>query len=354
MLDKLQPKLEQLFVRKIELEKQIAALETTKFSQNCTLFEELGKITKILDVHDALVHATKDQKELEADILEPALKELAASEIEKNQILKDKLEKKLGGLLLGDSESNVSSLMLELRAGAGGEEAGIFTKDLYRMYYRFCEQKGWACELIHSADMGLDSWRAAVLRISGQGCFEHLQSESGVHRVQRVPSTESKGRIQTSTVTVAVLPEPKEVQVSLGPGDYTKDTYVASGPGGQHRNRTESAVRLVHISTGISVDCADGKSQHQNLDRALKLLKARLYAHQQQKIHEERAANRKQQIGGGQRAEKIRTYNYQQNRVTDHRLNQNFPLNTIINGTLDNLFEQLKAHSLESKLNSME
>ena len=252
MLDKIKPKMEELEARKAELEGCIATLEKKgDYSQHGLLFPELGRISKILDLYSTMVALRAEKDELEGYADSPELQELAKIELAQNATKSSEAQESLLALLVSEEDS-FTNVMIELRAGAGGEEAGLFVKDLFRMYARFCEQKGWECELIHSADMGSDGWRAAVIRISGKECFRFLSLESGVHRVQRIPATESKGRIQTSTATVAVLPEPEEVHVSIKPSDYTKDTYVSGGPGGQHRNRTEYAVRLVHKETNIT------------------------------------------------------------------------------------------------------
>jgi peptide chain release factor 1 len=221
---------------------------------------------------------------------------------------------------VGGEDANRSRVIMEIRAGTGGDEAALFARDLFEMYRYYASAKGWKTEILGHSATELGGFKEIVLAIEGEGCYRELQYESGGHRVQRVPDTETQGRIHTSAATVAVLPEPEEVEVDLKPDDYRLDTFCASGPGGQHVNKTASAVRLTHFETGIVVQCQDEKSQLKNKNKALRELAARIYDFKMQKEQAKRAAERKSLVGSGDRSERIRTYNFPQNRVTDHRI----------------------------------
>ncbi|TFG80284.1 MAG: peptide chain release factor 1 [Chrysiogenales bacterium] len=245
-------------------------------------------------------------------------------------------------LMVSDRGEDSRNAFLEIRAGAGGDEASLFAADLLRMYTRVAERKKWQAEIISTTISGIGGIKEVILYVKGTEVNKFLKFESGVHRVQRVPATEASGRIHTSTVTVAVLPEVEDVEVDFNPKDIRIDTYAASGPGGQHVNKTESAIRVTHFPTGIVVTCQDEKSQHKNKDKALKVLKARLFEHEKIKQNESIASSRKSQVGSGERSEKIRTYNFPQSRVTDHRVNgRNFNIGLIIDGDLDDLVAEL-------------
>ncbi|MBU4267444.1 MAG: peptide chain release factor 1 [Acidobacteria bacterium] len=245
-------------------------------------------------------------------------------------------------LMVSDRGEDNRNAFLEIRAGAGGDEASLFAADLLRMYTRVAERKKWQAEIISTTISGIGGIKEVILYVKGTEVNKFLKFESGVHRVQRVPATEASGRIHTSTVTVAVLPEVEDVEVDFNPKDIRIDTYAASGPGGQHVNKTESAIRVTHFPTGIVVTCQDEKSQHKNKEKALKVLKARLFEHEKNKQNESIASSRKSQVGSGERSEKIRTYNFPQSRVTDHRVNgRNFNIGLIIDGDLDDLVAEL-------------
>jgi len=261
-------------------------------------------------------------------------------------------------LMVSDPEEDSRNAFLEIRAGAGGDEASLFASDLLRMYMRVAERKKWKAEVISTTYSSIGGIKEVVLYVKGTEVNKFLKFESGVHRVQRVPATEASGRIHTSTVTVAVLPEAEDVEVDFNPKDIRIDTYAASGPGGQHVNKTESAIRITHFPTGIVVTCQDEKSQHKNKEKALKVLKARLYEHEKSKQDESIAQNRRSQVGSGERSEKIRTYNFPQSRVTDHRVNgRNFNIGFIVDGDLDELVSDLTAShvraQIEQKIKSM-
>lgn len=254
------------------------------------------------------------------------------------------LEKELQVLLLPKDPNDDKNVIMEIRAGAGGDEAGIFVGDLFRMYVRYAEARGWKVDLMSSSDASAGGFKEIIATINGQGAFSRLKFERGVHRVQRVPATETQGRVHTSTITVAVLPEAEEVDVQINEKDLRIDVYRAGGPGGQSVNTTDSAVRITHIPTGVVVAMQDEKSQHKNREKAMRVLRSRILEQKQAKADAERSADRRSQVGSGDRSEKVRTYNYPQSRVTDHRINLSlYSLAEIVNGDLDQLVEPLIA-----------
>jgi peptide chain release factor 1 len=276
------------------------------------------------------------------DGADPELTELAAAEVESLRARQSELEKSLEVLLLPKDPADERNVVLEIRAGTGGEEAALFAAELLRMYTRYAEARRWRMETIAMSHTGMGGLREAILTVEGRGAYSRLKFESGVHRVQRVPATESSGRIHTSTVTVAVLPEAEEVDIQIQPNDLRIDVYRSTGPGGQSVNTTDSAVRMTHIPTGLVVTCQDEKSQHKNKAKALKVLRARLY---DMELSRQKAAidqDRRSQVGTGERAEKIRTYNFPQNRVTDHRIGLTLhSLPAVLEGDLDALVTPL-------------
>ncbi|MCI5623638.1 peptide chain release factor 1, partial [Anaerostipes sp.] len=257
-------------------------------------------------------------------------------------------------LLIPKDPNDDKNIIVEMRAGAGGDEAGLFVADVARMYRSYAEGRRWKVNTLSFNESGIGGFKELVFMVSGQGAYSRFKYESGVHRVQRIPATESGGRIHTSTITVAIMPEVEEVEVEIDLNDCRFDVFRASGNGGQCVNTTDSAVRLTHIPTGIVVSCQDEKSQLKNKDKALKVLRSRLYELEQQKAHDEEAAKRKSQIGTGDRSEKIRTYNYPQGRVTDHRIKLTLhKLDSIMNGDLDELIDSLTAADQAAKLANM-
>jgi peptide chain release factor 1 len=286
---------------------------------------------------------------------DPEIRELAEAELFE---LKEKipaLEHEIQLALLPSDEADARSAILEIRPAAGGDEAGLFAAELFAMYQKYSEGRGWRFEILEYGDTGLGGLKDATAEITGRNVFARLKYESGVHRVQRVPATESQGRIHTSTVTVAVLPEAEEVDVQIDEGDLRIDVYRASGAGGQHVNKTESAVRITHLPTGIVVAMQEERSQHKNRDKAMKILRARMYEQQRASLHATRAADRKSQVGTGDRSERIRTYNFPQGRVTDHRINLTlYKIDRVMVGELDEFVDALTAEDQAARLAAQE
>ncbi len=286
--------------------------------------------------------------EAEAD---PDLRDMAREEIEQLETTAEQLERELKMLLVPRDPLDEKSSIMEIRAGTGGDEASLFAADLYRMYQRFAEQQGWKTEVMTASETEVGGFKEVIFSISGKQVFGSLKFESGVHRVQRVPTTESGGRIHTSAVTVAVLPEAEDTDIQISPEDLRIDVFRSSGPGGQSVNTTDSAVRVTHLPTGLVVTCQDEKSQHKNKAKALRVLKARLYEAEEQRKNAERASARKNQIGSGDRSERIRTYNFPQNRLTDHRINLTlYKLESVIQGELSEVVDALKLSDREEQL----
>lgn len=283
----------------------------------------------------------RDAREL-AGSPDPEMRELAEAELPELTGERDRLWDELLDLTIGGEDANRSRCIMEIRAGTGGDEAALFARDLYEMYKRYAESQGWKVEILDHSPTELGGFKEIVLGLEGEGVYRYLQGESGGHRVQRVPETEAKGRIHTSAATVAVMAEPEDVEIKLAPDDYRKDIFHASGPGGQHVNKTASAIRLTHLETGIVVSCQDEKSQHKNLAKALRVLKTRLYERKQQEEQQKRASERKSKVGSGDRSQRIRTYNFPENRVTDHRINLTlYKLDSILAGNLHPVIDGL-------------
>jgi peptide chain release factor 1 len=297
-------------------------------------YNEYNRIDKKIEEDNRLITETED-----SEIIALAKEEIQNLEKRKDEVINE--IKKAITPVDPDADKNV---ILEIRAGTGGEEAALFSADLLRMYNRYSEQKGWKFEIVDYSKTDMNGYKEAIIMISGRNVFGKLKYESGVHRVQRVPETESGGRIHTSAVSVAVLPEREEVEIEINPDDLKIDFFSASGPGGQHVNKASTAVRIEHIPSGIIVSCQDERSQYQNRVKAMKILRTRLYDMEKSKKDRERESSRKKMIGSGDRSEKIRTYNFPQNRITDHRINYTkYNLDSVMNGNLDNLIESLQA-----------
>lgn len=289
-----------------------------------------------------IVEQLQEAKEMQNDKLDDEMKELVKAEIEELTTRKQELEEEIRLLLLPKDPNDDKNVIVEIRGAAGGEEAALFAADLYRMYTRFAERQGWKVELLDANATGLGGFKEVIFSIQGKGAYSQLKYESGAHRVQRIPSTESGGRIHTSTATVAVLPEAEDVEIEIHDKDLRIDTFCSSGPGGQSVNTTKSAVRITHLPTGIVVSCQDEKSQIKNKERAMRVLRARLFDLKQREEQEKLASTRKMQVGTGDRSERIRTYNFPQSRVTDHRIGLTLhKLDLILDGDLDEIVQQL-------------
>ena len=308
--------------------------------------KEYADLSPVVEAIEALGKAREDMAGAEEMLAESAddkdMRDLAQAEVDELRAQLPDLERQVKVLLLPKDEADDKNVLLEVRAGTGGDEAALFAADLMRMYQRYAETQGWQFELMEVSDTGIGGYKEATARISGKNVFARLKFESGVHRVQRVPETESGGRIHTSAATVAVLPEAQDVDVNIRTEDLRIDTYRAQGAGGQHVNTTDSAVRITHLPTGIVAQCQDGRSQHKNKEKALAMLRAKIYDTQRQEMERERAASRKGQVGSGDRSERIRTYNFPQGRVTDHRINLTLhKLDRVLVGELDELIDAL-------------
>ena len=282
---------------------------------------------------------------------EGEMRELAQAEFEESKDRLEELEQQIRLLLLPKDENDDKNVIVEIRGGVGGEEAALFAHSLFRMYSMYAERKRYTVEVLSSNETELGGIKEISFEVRGAGAFSRFKFESGTHRVQRVPETESSGRIHTSAATVAVLPEAEEVEVQIDPGDLQIDTYRSGGAGGQHVNKTESAIRITHIPTGLVVECQDERSQHKNRDRAMKILRTKLYEMQQQALNKERASERRSQVGSGDRSERVRTYNYPQGRVTDHRIGLTLHrLDAVLDGDLDEIIDALIAADQAEKL----
>ena len=355
MLDKLQA----LEDRYLDLEAKISDPEViadqTNWLKATKAHAKLEPILTAYREYRDMIKARDEAEELLAAGDDEELVEMAKEELKELKPQIEEYEEKLTILLLPSDPNDDKNVIVEIRAGAGGDEAALFAAEIYRMYVKYAESRRWKTEMMSLNENGIGGFKEVTFMITGAGAYSRLKYESGVHRVQRIPATESGGRIHTSTITVAIMPEVEDVEVEIDMNDCKFDVFRASGNGGQCVNTTDSAVRLTHIPTGIVVSCQDEKSQLKNKDKALKVLRSRLYELEQQKAHDEEAAKRKSQIGTGDRSEKIRTYNYPQGRVTDHRIKLTLhKLDSIMNGDLDELIDSLTAADQAAKLSNME
>lgn len=354
MFDKLDDLLKRFEELELELSDPMVASDTGRFRR---LMKEQSDIQPIVEAYRAYRDAKQniqDSLELLESENDEELRELAKEELAESKQAVADLEAKLKILLLPKDPLDEKNVIVEIRGGAGGDEAALFAAELYRMYAKFAETKRWKIDLMNLNENGLGGFKEAVFMINGQGVYSQLKFESGVHRVQRIPVTESGGRIHTSTATVAIMPEAEEVDVQIDPNDCRIDVFRSSGNGGQCVNTTDSAVRLTHIPTGIVISCQDEKSQLKNRDKAFKVLRSKLFELELEKKQKEEAAFRKGQIGTGDRSEKIRTYNFPQGRCTDHRIHfTSHRLDDIMNGDIQELLDNLIAADQAAKLASM-
>ena len=313
--------------------------------------KEFSELDPIVARIAELRSAEQARADAEAMLADPEMKELAEGELQDLKARIPALAHEIAVALLPKDEADARSAILEIRPAAGGDEAGLFAAQLFGMYQKYAATKGWRFEIMEYADTELGGVKEAIAEVTGRNVFARLKYESGVHRVQRVPATENQGRIHTSTVTVAVMPEAEEVDVQINEGDLRIDVYRASGAGGQHVNKTESAVRITHIPTGIVVAMQEERSQHKNRAKAMKILRARMYEQQRASLHATRAADRKSQVGTGDRSERIRTYNFPQGRVSDHRINLTlYKIDRVMLGELDDFIDALTAEDQAARL----
>ncbi len=346
------PKLEKIEQRYIELERSLGNPDVTRDRDRyAQIGRELKELKPVVELYRKLKSLDDDietGKELLAESNESE-RELASTELRELQESRKELESEIKRALLPKDPRGGNSVIMEIRAGTGGDEAALFAGDLFRMYSRYAESRGWKVEIISATETGIGGFKEVIFSVDGKRVFERMRFEAGTHRVQRIPVTESGGRIHTSAVTVAVLVEPEEVEVHIEPDDLRIDTFRSSSAGGQHVNKTDSAIRITHLPTGIVVSCQDQRSQHQNKDKAMRLLKAYLLEREEQRRHKEVADERKSQVGSGDRSQRIRTYNFPQSRLTDHRINLTlYKLPEIMDGDLDDVIDALiLAHEAE-------
>lgn len=345
--------------RVLSRHKELSALMSSsgmKAEDFARMSKEYSDLSPLVEAIEKLRGAQKEMKGLESLLADPAadseMKGMAEEESHDLRRKIEELEHQVTIALLPKDEADSKNIILEIRAGTGGDEAALFAADLFSMYRSYCADKGWRIEVMEMSESDLGGYRQIIAEVTGQNVYSRLKFESGVHRVQRVPKTEASGRIHTSAATVAVLPEAEEVDIKIDDKDLRIDTMRSGGAGGQHVNKTESAVRITHIPSGIVVVQQDEKSQHKNKARAMKILRARLYEAERERLANERSANRKQQVGSGDRSERIRTYNFPQSRVTDHRVNLTLhSLDQVLVGKgLDDIIDRLVSEDQAAKL----
>jgi peptide chain release factor 1 len=347
-------KLAGIAARYEELERLMSDPEiAADYAQVAEYAQERSNLQDIVEKYYTYKDVTEQIEEAESllDSDEPDMRQLAQDELHNLQVQQDELEEQIRLMLLPKDPRDAKNVIMEIRAGTGGDEAGIFAADLYRMYTRYAEANRWSVEILSSNETGVGGFKEIIFMIKGRGAFSRLKYESGVHRVQRVPVTESQGRIHTSTATVAVLAEVDEVEIEIDDKDLEIESFRAGGAGGQHVQKNDTAIRITHEPSGLVVQCQDERSKTQNLLRAMSILRARLYDIEQRRIHEERDAARRSMVGSGERAEKIRTYNYPQSRVTDHRINySSYNLPAVMGGAIDEFIDELATRDQAERL----
>lgn len=352
-------KLNSIEEKYVDLERLLSSPEIisdqNQYQKHAKALADLQEIVNVYREYKKVSNDLEDAQGLVNEEQDPELVEMAKAEEEELTERQASLTEQLRVLLLPKDPNDDKNVFVEIRAGAGGDEAGLFAGDLFRMYSRYAEEKHWKIEIVDSHPSDIGGFKEIVFMVKGHGAYSKLKYESGVHRVQRIPTTESGGRIHTSTATVAVLPEAEDVDVEIDPNDIRVDIFCSSGPGGQSVNTTQSAVRITHLPTGIVVSCQDEKSQHKNKDKAMKVLRARVLDKMQQEHREEIDSTRKSQVGTGDRSERIRTYNFPQGRVTDHRVGLTLhKLDFVLDGQLDEIIDVLTTTDQAEKLKEVE
>jgi len=356
---KLLDKYESIRIRFEEIGKQITDPDVIKDMKRYVKlnqeYKQLESLVKAFSDYERVIHNIKDAREMLAEESDEDVREMAREELENSEAKVDELEDNIKMLLVPADPEDGKNAILEIRGGTGGDEAAIFAGDLFRMYTKFCDARGWRLEVTHYTEGASGGYKEIVAKVSGEGVYGILKYESGVHRVQRVPQTETQGRVHTSAATVAVLPEAEEFDVDVKESDIRKDTYCSSGPGGQSVNTTYSAIRLTHIPTGIVVTCQDEKSQLKNLAKAMTELRTRIYNMEYQKYLDDVASRRKTMVSTGDRSAKIRTYNYPQGRVTDHRIGLTlYNLSAIMDGDVEEIIDKLRVEENSQRLKESE
>ncbi|MBN1966856.1 MAG: peptide chain release factor 1 [Anaerolineae bacterium] len=348
-------KLAGIEARYLELEAALAdpeiALDYERVAELAQEKASLDDIVQAYREYRRVLEELEGARALHDETQDAEMAELAAAEVSTLQARQEELEEAIRLMLLPKDPRDGKNVIVEIRAGTGGDEAALFAADLFRMYTRYAEARGWKTDMLSSNEIGVGGFKEVIFEIRGQGAFSRLKYESGVHRVQRVPVTESQGRIHTSTATVAVLAEMDDVEIDLDPGDLIIDTYKSAGAGGQNVQKNETAIRITHKPTGMVVTCQDERSQAQNRLRAMSILRARLFDIEQQRVQDEQDAERRSQVGTGERSEKIRTYNFPQSRVTDHRINvSSYNLSGVLHGNLDDFIDELATREQAARL----
>lgn len=358
-MDNLLQKLEAIHYRFIEVGKLIVdpdiIADMARYVKLNKEYKDLEELNTVYFEYKNLLGNIKSSRELLETEKDQEMREMAKMEIDELETRRPIMEEEIKLMLIPKDPEDDKNAIMELRAGTGGDEACIFVEDCFRMYTMYFKEKGWQYEVINSSEGTVKGYKEVTMSIEGAGIYGMLKFESGVHRVQRVPETESQGRVHTSAITIAVLPEAEEVDFELNMSDVRRDTYRASGAGGQHVNKTESAIRLTHIPTGVVAECQDGRSQHKNLEKAISMLRSRLYQIELDRLHAERSEHRKSLVSTGDRSAKIRTYNYPQGRITDHRINKTmYNLSVFMNGDIQEMIDALKVAENAEKLQNQE
>lgn len=355
MLDKLEPIVIKFEEVRQKLSDPSIMQDMKEYTRLSKEYKDLEDVKKVYDEYKNIMSNLSNTKAILSTERDDEMREMAKMELDELETEKERLEEEIKVLLVPKDPEDGKDVMLEIRAGTGGDEASIFAGDLLRMYTAYCGNKGFTTEIISTSEGTSGGFKEVVMNVTGNNVYGTLKYESGVHRVQRVPKTESQGRVHTSAASVAVLPEVDEVDVTINPADLKVDTFRASGAGGQHVNKTESAIRITHIPSGVVVACQEGRSQHKNREIAMNYLRSKLYEQANAARHEEISDKRKSLVSSGDRSAKVRTYNYPQGRVTDHRIGLTlYHLDAIMNGDVDQVIEKLKIAEQADKLSAME